>query len=78
MAGTMRPVLGQPPRAPHSRPVDPGARAPGMGEGTTATGKPTGAPGATGLDQEARHRGTLPATTTTQDQVPSNNSHGVP
>ena len=43
-AGTKSPVLGRPPRAPRSRPVKPGAQAPGVGKGTTATGKPTGAP----------------------------------
>ena len=46
------PVLGRPPRAPRSHPVKPGATAPGVGEGTTATGKPTGAPRATGPDEE--------------------------
>ena len=53
-AGTMSPVLGRPPRAPRSHPVKPGATAPGVGEGTTATGKPTGAPRATGPDEERR------------------------
>ena len=53
-AGTMSPVLGRPPRAPRSHPVKPGATAPGVGEGTTATGKPTGAPRATGPDEEWR------------------------
>ena len=50
-AGTKSPVLGRPPRAPRSHPVKPGATAPGVGEGTTATGKPTGAPRATGPDE---------------------------
>ena len=53
-AGTMSPVLGRPPRAPRSHPVKPGATAPGVGEGTTATGKPAGAPRATGPDEERR------------------------
>ena len=50
-AGTMRPVLGRPPRAPCSHPVKPGAQAPGVGKGTTASGKPTGALRATGPDK---------------------------
>ena len=53
-AGTMSPVLGRPPRATRSHPVKPVATAPGVGEGTTATGKPTGAPRATGQDEERR------------------------
>ena len=85
-AGNMSPVLGRPPRAPRSCPVNSGARALGVGEGTTATGKPTAAPratdrtrrGAQTQGQEARQRGTLPAATTKQDQVPSNNGHQVP
>ena len=56
-AGTMSPVLGRPPRAPRSRPVNPGAKAPGMGKGTTASGKPTSAPRATGPDEAGRPRG---------------------
>ena len=52
--GTMSPVLGRPPRAPRSCPVKPGAQAPGLGKGATASGKPTGAPRASGRD-EARH-----------------------
>ena len=48
-AGTKSLVLDRPPRAPRSRPVDPGAQAPGMQKGTTASGKRTGAPRATGL-----------------------------
>ena len=43
-----------PPRAPRSHPVKPGATAPAVGEGTTAKGKPTGAPRATGPDEERR------------------------
>ena len=82
----MSPVLGRPPRAPRSRPVNPGAKAPGMGKGTTASGKPTGAPRATGPDEarrttrghEARQRGTPPATTTSEGQVPGNNGRRVP
>ena len=50
-AGTMSRVLGRPPCAPRSRPVNPGARAPGW-EGTTATGKPTSAPKATGTGRD--------------------------
>ena len=50
----MSPVLGRPPRAPRSRPVKPGAQAPGVGKGTTASGKPTGAPRATGPDEARR------------------------
>ena len=85
-AGTMRPVLGRPPRAPSSHPVKPGAQAPGLGKGTTASGKPTGAPRATGPDEarrttrghEARQRGRPPATTKAHGQVPSNNGRRVP
>ena len=51
----MSPVRGRPPRAPHSRPVKPGAKAPGVGKGTMASRKLTGAPRATGPD-EARLR----------------------
>ena len=84
--GTMSPVLGRPPRAPRSRPVKSGAQAPGIGKGTTASRKPTGAPRATGPDEarrttrghEARQRGTRPATTKAQGQVPSNNGCRVP
>ena len=50
----MSPVLGRPPRAPCSRPVKPGATALRVGEGTTATGGPTGAPRATGPDRARR------------------------
>ena len=53
-AGTMSLVLSRPPRAPRSHPVKPGATVPGVGEGTTATGKPTGAPRATVPDEERR------------------------
>ena len=53
-AGTMSPVLGRPLRAPRSHPVKPGATAPWVGEGTTATGKPTGATRVTGPDKERR------------------------
>ena len=85
-AGTMSPVLSRPPRAPRSRPVKPGAKAPGVGKGTTASGKPIGAPRAIGLDEarrttrghEARQRGTPPATTEAQGQVPSHNGPRVP
>ena len=50
----MSPFLSRPPRAPRSHPVKPGATAPWVGEGTTATGKPTGGPRATGPDEERR------------------------
>ena len=57
-----------------------------MGKGTTALGKPTGAPRATGPDEarrtsaghKTRQRGTPPATTKAHGQMPSNNGHGVP
>ena len=39
-AGTRSLVLGRPPRAPRSRQVNPGAQAPGLEKGTTASGKP--------------------------------------
>ena len=52
--GTKSPVLGRPPPAPRSRPVNQGAQAPGLGKGTTASGKPTGAQRATGLDETRR------------------------
>ena len=79
----MSPVLGLPPRAPRSRPVN---LALGMGKGTTASGKPTGAPRANEPDEgrrttrghEARQRGTPPATTTAHGQVPGNNGRRVP
>ena len=82
----MSPVLGRPPRAPRSHPVKPGAQAPGVGKGTRASGKPTGAPRATGPDEarrttrghEARQRGTPPATTKAHGQVPSSNGRQVP
>ena len=82
----MSPVLGRPPRAPRSHPVKPGAQAPGVGKGTMASGKPTGAPRATGPDEawrttrghEARQRGTPPATTKAHRQVPSSNGRRVP
>ena len=79
-------VLGPPPRAPRSRPLKPGAKAPGVGKGTLASEKPTGAPTATRPDearrttrgQDARQRGTQPTTTTAQDQVPRTNGCRVP
>ena len=52
-AGTMSPILGQPPRALHNRPVSPRARAPGE-EGTTAKGQLPAAPTATGLLEARR------------------------
>ena len=81
----MSPVLGRPPRAPRNHPVKPGAQAPGVGKGTTASGKPTGAPRATGPDKawrttrghEARQRGTPPATTRALGQVPSSDGRRV-
>ena len=85
-AGTKSPVLGRPPRAPRSRPLKLGAQAPGLGKGTTATGKPIGAPRATGRDEarrttrghEARRRGTPPATTKAHGQVPRSDGCWVP
>ena len=56
-AGTMSPVLSRPRLAPRSRPVKPGATAPGVGKGTTATVKPTRAPRATGADEARRTKG---------------------
>ena len=53
-AGTMSPVPGLPPRAPRSRPVNPGVKAPGMGKGTTVSAKSTGATEATGPDEALR------------------------
>ena len=53
-AGTKSPVLGRPPRAPRSRPANPGAQAPGVRKGNMASGQPTGAPTATGLDEARR------------------------
>ena len=50
----MSPVLDRPPRAPRSHPVKPGAQAPGVGKGTTASRMPTGAPRATGPDEARR------------------------
>ena len=85
VADTMSPVLGRPPRAPRSHPVKPGAQAPRVGKGTTASGKPTGAPRATRPDEarrttrghEARQRGTPPATTKANGQVPSSDGRRV-
>ena len=82
----MSPVHGRPPRAPRSHPVKPGAQAPGVRKGTTASVRPTAAPRATGPDEsrrttrghEARQRGTPPATTRAHRQVPSNNGRRVP
>ena len=78
-------VLRQPPRAPRSRPVDPGAKAP-VGQSTTATGKPTRGPRTTRPDEarctprshQARQRSTLPATTKAHRGLPSNHGHRVP
>ena len=71
------------PAQPHSKS---GVTAPGLGKGTTATGRPTEAPRATGPDEarrttqghKARQRGTPPATAKVQGQLPSNNGHRVP
>ena len=79
-------VLVRPPRAPRSHPVKPGAQAPGVGKGTTASGKPTLAPRATRLDEawrttrghQARQRGTPPATTKAHGQVPSHKGRQMP
>ena len=84
-AGTMSLVLGRPPRAPHSCPVDPGALSPRVEEGTKASGKPAGAPKASRPDearrttrgQEARQRSTPPGTTKAHGHMPSNNGHWV-
>ena len=81
----MSPVFARPLRAPRSHPVKPGALAPGVGKGTTASVKPTEAPRATGPDEarrtmrghEARQRGTPPATTKAHEQLPSNNGRRV-
>ena len=85
-AGTESPVLERPRSAPRSRPVNPGAKALGVGKSTTVSEKPTGAPTATGPDRarrttrghEARQGGTSPATTKAHGQVPSNNGHRLP
>ena len=82
----MSPVLGRSPRAPDSHPVKPGAQARGLGKGTTASRKPTGAPRATGPDEvrrttrghQARQRRKPLATTKSYGRVPSNNGHWVP
>ena len=82
----MSPVLGRRLLAPRSRLANPGAKAPGMGKGTTASGKPTKAPRATGphearhttRGQEARQRGTPPATTAAHGQMPGNNGRRGP
>ena len=76
-AGTKSPVLGRPPRAPRSRPVKPGARAPGIRKGTTASG----ADWSTQSDRTGRgaaHQRGAAATTKAHGQVPSNSSHRVP
>ena len=73
-AGTMSPVLGRPPRAPRSRPINPGAPALGVGGGITVTGKPTGAPRATGPD-EARRTNTGPRGT--PERHAAGHNHGT-
>ena len=83
-AGTMSPIPGPPPHAPHCHPVKPEVQAPGLEIGTTASGKPTRAQRATGPDEvrrstpghEARQRGTPPATTKAHGQMPSNKAAG--
>ena len=78
--------MDKPHGSPHSRPVNPGEKAPGPGKGTTALGKPTGSRRATGLDEvpratrgpQARQREAPPATTKAHGQVPSNSGHRVP
>ena len=83
-AGTMSPVLGRPPRAPRSRPLKPWARAPGAGGRHHCDGKANRSSEsetwrrAPIQGQEARPRGTLPATAKAQGRVPSNNGHWVP
>ena len=85
-AGTMSPVLGRPPGAPCSHPVKPGVQAPGVGKGTTASAKPTGAPRVTGPDgarrttrgHKAGQRGRPPARTKAHGQVPSSNGRREP
>ena len=72
-AGTKSLVLGQPPRAPRSHPVKPRATAPGLREGTTAMGKPTGAPRATGPD-ETRRTNTGPRGTPQRQDAGHNHS----
>ena len=82
----MSSVLSRPPLDPRSHPVKPGAQAAGVGKGTTASGKPTGAPRGTGLDEarrttrghKARQRGMPPATTKAHGQVPSSDGRRVP
>ena len=82
----MSPILSRPPRAPRSQPVKLGAQPPGVGKGTTASGKPTGALRATGPDEarrttrghQARQSGTPEATTKAHGQVPSNDGNRVP
>ena len=53
----MSPVLWRPPRAPRSHPIKSRAQAPGVGKGTTASGKPTGARRVTGPDEAGAPRG---------------------
>ena len=85
-AGTLSAVLGPPACATRSCPVKPGAQAQWVGKGTTASGKPTGAPRATAPDearptarcQVARQRITPPATTKAHGNLPSNNGRQVP
>ena len=80
-AGTKSLVLIRPAHAPRSRPVNPGAQAPGTGKGTGAWGKPTVAPRATRPDETRRTnaglRGTPGRHAAGHNQVPSNNSHRV-
>ena len=73
-AGTKSPVLGRPPRAPRSHTVKPGATALGVGEGTTVTGKRTGAPRATGPREERR---TNAGPRGTAERHAAGNNHGT-
>ena len=79
-------ILSQLPCAPRSHPANPGGKHQ-VGEGTTATGRLTGAPTPTGPD-EARHiktrgprarQSSMPlAETKAHGQVQQNNGHRVP
>ena len=79
-AGTRSPVLGRPPRAPRSHPVRPGGeRHHGVGKVNRST-RITGPdePQRTTRGQEARQRGTPPATAKAHRQLPSHNACCVP
>ena len=68
------PVLGRPPRAPRSHPIKLGATGPWVGEGTTATGRPTRGMRATGPD-EARRSNAGPRGT--PERHPAGHNHGT-